>query len=189
MEIYSIGQPYPGMTYPWQWWHSFFPVQPGMSPWTMSGVPGYHGNPGFQPCGGSPGFSGMGTWMGWPWSMMPSPGGQPGWPFSWTRAGEGTGRCRGCQSDSPYAQWTPWAAWWGVPPLPGASYLSKPTDPGAIPSSVRAAGPEPSTAIHHFDPMGGPLWESTESPESPWIRMPETENAEADDPADQTENG
>jgi hypothetical protein len=131
--------------------------------------------------------------MGWPWSMMPLPGGQPGWPYSWTQGWEGSGNCRDCQSTSSYPQWTPWTTWWGVPPmyneLTSWSYPGQPTAPGAPPYYAREADSKQPTAFQQFDPAGEALWESVESPESPWIRMPETENADTGDPTDLYENG
>jgi hypothetical protein len=193
MEIYSTERPYPGMTYPWQWDHTYFPIQTGMSPWTMAGAPSYPSYPGFQPGGGAPGFPGLGPWMGWPWSMMPSPGGQPGWPVSWTRGWDGSGNCRDCQSNPPFAPWTSWTSWWGVPPMynevPSWSYPGEPTAPSASPYSAREADSEQPTAYYQFDPAGEPLWESVESPESPWIQTPEMENVGAEDSTDPHENG
>lgn len=195
MEIYSgyINQqqppagpsPYPGMTYPWQWWRFMFPPQPGMSPWTIPGMPGYPGYPGSQQGGVSPGFPGM----GWPWPMMPSPCGQQVWPFSWTQGWGETHDCRGCLAGYPYSHWAPWTMWWGTPPaaaeIPGGwQATGEPTAPTVSPYSAREAG----TEQQRFDFVGVPLWESMESPESPWIQMPKRGDGGTGEPMED-ENG
>ncbi|MDN4595288.1 hypothetical protein [Polycladomyces subterraneus] len=64
--------------------------------------------------------------------------------------------------------------------VPIGSYPGEPTVPNAPPYSAREADAEQPTAFHPFDPVGEPLWESMESPESPWIRTPETENVDGE---------
>ncbi|MBN2908722.1 hypothetical protein JQC72_04200 [Polycladomyces sp. WAk] len=71
--------------------------------------------------------------------------------------------------------------------VPGWSFPES-TAPSELPYAVREADSEQPAAFHQFDPAEEPLWESMASPESPWIRMPETENADTEDFADQDEN-